>query len=123
MPSAWGVRRALPWRCLALLASLSLVVGVSGCSGGSGETEVYSVQLLWDAPIENADGSPLNDLQGFKVYDGTQPGQYDSFADVGTSTEFSLDGLSAGTYYITVAAFDTSGNESAYANEIAVTVP
>ncbi|MFO0754220.1 MAG: fibronectin type III domain-containing protein [Thermodesulfovibrionales bacterium] len=77
-----------------------------------------STTLSWDAPTTNTDGSPLNDLAGYKVYYGTAPGSYSPPVTVGNVTSYTISGLSGGTYYFTVTAYDTAGNESSYSNEV-----
>ncbi|MCZ6795876.1 MAG: fibronectin type III domain-containing protein [Planctomycetota bacterium] len=81
-----------------------------------------SVTLAWDAPTSNADGSPLNDLVGYRIYDGVVSGVYDMVTDVGAVTQFSFDALSPGTYFFAVTAYDTFGNESVFSGEIQVSV-
>ncbi|RMF86394.1 MAG: fibronectin type III domain-containing protein, partial [Nitrospinota bacterium] len=82
------------------------------------------VQLVWDAPTTNADGTPLTDLAGYKVYYGQSSRNYGSPVDVGNQTTYILAGLSRGeTYYFAVTAYDTSGNESEFSEEVTYTVP
>lgn len=85
--------------------------------------ETFAVTLSWDAPTTNADGTPLADLSGYKVYDGSTSGQYTMTTDVGNVTTATLEGYPAGTYYFTVVAYDASGNESDYSNEVIATLP
>jgi PKD repeat protein len=73
----------------------------------------------WSTPTTNADGTPLNDLAGYKVYYGVASQTYGTPIDVGNSTTYILTGLADGTqYYIAVKAYDTSGNESAFSAEV-----
>jgi hypothetical protein len=59
------------------------------------------------------DGTPLNDLAGFKVYYGTTPGAYPASIRVGAVTSCNVAGLTKGQiYYFTVTALDASGDES-----------
>jgi hypothetical protein len=74
--------------------------------------------LAWDAPTTNTDGSPLTDLAGYKIYYGTSSGNYTTIIDVGNVTTYFINNLVLGTYYFTVTTYNTSGVESAYANEI-----
>ena len=78
-----------------------------------------SVSLRWDAPITNTDGTPLTDLAGFNIYQGTTTGVYGTPVDVGNTLCTIISGLSAGTtYYFAVTAYDISANESGYSNEV-----
>ena len=84
-------------------------------TGGGGSN---SLMLSWVAPTTNEDGSFLEDLAGYKLYYGTQPGQYTQIVTVGDYTTAEIDDLGSGTYYVTVTAYDIYGNESDFSNEI-----
>jgi hypothetical protein len=76
--------------------------------------KVYSAQmtLAWDPNTEP-------DLGGYKVYYGTSSGTYGVPLNVGNVTDYTLTGLTErGGYYIAVTAYDKSGNESVYSNEV-----
>ena len=77
-----------------------------------------SLMLSWAAPTTNEDGSPLSDLAGYKLYYGTQPGQYSNVVNVGDFTSAEIGELAAGTWYLAVTAYDIYGNESGFSNEI-----
>jgi hypothetical protein len=83
----------------------------------------YSVELAWDAPTKNADGTALQDLAGFKVYWGTKSRQYTQSANVLMSAAHTVAQLPAGTYYFATTAYDTRGNESAYSAEVSAVRP
>ena len=77
------------------------------------------VTLAWDTPTTNADGTPLTDLAGYKVYHGTSSGNYSQYIDVGNVLNYMVSNLKNGVvYYFAVTAYDTSGNESDYSNEV-----
>jgi fibronectin type 3 domain-containing protein len=79
--------------------------------------------LSWNAPTTNADGTPLTDLAGYKVYYGTASRTYSQNIDVGNVTTYAVNNLTDGaTYYFAVTAYDTSSNESAYSNEASKTI-
>ena len=81
------------------------------------------VTLSWDAPTTNADGTPLTDLAGYKVYYGNYSGKYSQNIDVGNVPTYTVDNLTDGlTYYFSITAYDTSGNESRYSNEVSRTI-
>ena len=59
---------------------------------------------------------------GYRVYYGKGPGSYlqpnGSGVAIGSGTSFSVVGLAAGsTYYFSVTAVDSAGNESSFSNE------
>jgi len=75
-----------------------------------------AVLLKWDAVV-------LGDLQGYKVYYGTAPQQYNQVFDAGNATQYLVNNLQEGRpYYFAVTAYDTAGNESAYSNELLVVI-
>jgi len=92
-------------------------------SGGEGEEEgddqgtpqggVYAeVSLEWDTNTEP-------DLDGYKLYYGSASRSYGYIIDVGNQTSFTIVDLVEGeTYYFAVTAYNTSGYESTYSNEV-----
>lgn len=79
----------------------------------------YLVTLSWETPTKNADGTPLTDLQGFRVYYGASSHNYSHNIDVGNVTSYTANSLVSGvTYYFAVTAYDSSGNQSNYSNEV-----
>jgi len=84
-----------------------------GDPGGS------SLMLGWTAPETNEDGSPLDDLAGYRLYYGRASREYGYAVGVNKDyTEAEIDGLEDGTWYVAVTAYDYFGNESDYSNEI-----
>lgn len=80
------------------------------------------VNLAWDAPLTNTDGSPFTNLACYVVYCGTAPGQYDFGVDAGTDTQVTVTGLQSGvTYYFTVEAMNTWNCQSELSAEISAT--
>ena len=99
---------------LGLLGLLSCSGDANGGSAGPGEAV-----LAWDAPTTNTDGSALTDLAGYRLYSGTASAAYGAPIDVGNMTEYHVTGLSSGVrYYFTVTAYDASGGESVFSNEV-----
>ena len=124
----------------------------NGSDGGPGR----SVTLTWEAPTTNAtnddaDGTCLTDLKGYKVYYGTSRGVYAtpytvivggpglSCIDTGIPVDdprticvtdtiihctYTTPDLPTGTWYFAVTAYDTSvnENESAYSNEASIDI-
>jgi fibronectin type 3 domain-containing protein len=76
------------------------------------QASAQSVSLSW-----NADSDPT--VTGYRVYYGTAAGSYTQSVDVGNSTSAAVAGLnSSTTYYLAVAAYNGSGNQSGYSNEV-----
>ena len=71
----------------------------------------YAARLVWDANTET-------DLAGYKVYRGQSSGSYDHIVDVGNVTEHQIEGLDPGTYFYGVTAYNISGTESGFSDEI-----
>jgi hypothetical protein len=106
-----------------LLVSLSLFGCGSGGSGeGVGAPGAATATLAWDA-VQAAT------LSGYRIYYGTSPGLYFQSPGNGLTvgrdvTAYVVTGLSSGaTYYFAATAFDTSGNESAYSEEVSKAIP
>jgi hypothetical protein len=82
------------------------------------------LDLEWNAPTTNADGSPLLDLGSYRVYAGTSPPtcpgtNFQALAAPnpsplpGDTVPAALTALTAGTtYWVQISAVDMSGNES-----------
>ena len=98
-----------------------IVVPLSG--NGMVTPSDLSFTLAWDAPTTNEDGSPLQDLDGFRIYIGESSGNYSRSIETGNTTMHTVDSLAAGTYYVVVTAYDLESNESSESREIVVTVP
>lgn len=88
-----------------------------------------TLTLAWDAPASNADGSPITDLAGYRIYSAEVPIETRDQAGLEQLAELPASSLQAdvtvmttalsGTLYFRATAFDTSGNESALSNEVA----
>jgi hypothetical protein len=61
-----------------------------------------------------------NDLAGYKVYWGTQPGRYSDVKNVGLDTSWTVSHLQSGNYFFSVTAYDTIGNESKNSAELKI---
>ena len=110
---------------LRLLALITVLVATAGCgeSGTVGSPAgINSASLSWEKPTTNVDDSPITDLAGYQIYFGTSSGNYTEVLNVADATEYTLNDVPPGIYFIAVTAYDTSGNESAYSNEVSRTV-
>ena len=87
----------------------------------SGDTSLpaailYGLNLAWN-PV------PETNITGYKVYVGTQSGQYTATYATGTTAAFPLSGLNFGqTYYLAVSAVGSTGIESPLSAELAVII-
>lgn len=86
-------------------------------------TQTSNAVLYWQAPATNTDGSPLIDLQGYKVYAGSTAADLRYVTSVSaTATSYTVNNLGAGTYYFAVSAYNQAGGESAFSNVASKTV-
>jgi len=81
-------------------------------------TTASQANLFWNANSET-------DLAGYKVYQGTASGGYGAPVATlpKTTTSYIATGLQTGTtYFFTVSAYDSAGNESIHSNEVSKSV-
>jgi hypothetical protein len=82
-------------------------------------TTVYSAQatLSWNPNSES-------DLAGYKVYYGNSSRSYSFNVNVGNQISYIVKDLVEGeTYFFAATAYDFTGNESGYSNEVSYDVP
>jgi hypothetical protein len=85
---------------------------------------VGSATLTWTPPTTNTDGSPLNNLAGYKVYWGTSLGSYPNSTTLSNPglTSYVVTNLAPGTYYFVATAFNTVGAESSFSGVASKTI-
>ncbi len=71
--------------------------------------------LSWDPNVET-------DLAGYRIHYGATQGSYPTVIDVGQVTIYTITGLGPGTYYFVVTAYDTTGTESAFSNQVSTVI-
>jgi hypothetical protein len=83
-----------------------------------------NVTLSWEAPTQNADGTTLQDLKGYKVHYGASSKSYSDTIQVSNPglTTYVVQNLAAGNYYFAVTAYNSAGQESPLSPEIATQV-
>ena len=93
----------------ALLASALLLAACAPAGG--------SATLSWQTPTSNIDGSHLQGLAGYTIYYGRDPKALVHAVRVPDPrlTQYEVHGLGPGTWYFSVAAFTTSGQQSGLA--------
>jgi len=122
--------RASPLRPGSSTASASSTdTGAAGAHTGTatslpGSSEPQALTLSWTAPTENADGSPLVDLSGYKIRYGTSPGDYTETVTLSNAglNRYVVDNLTTGTYYFTISAYNSAGTESQLSGELSTTI-
>ncbi len=135
-------------KAIVILACVLITTLYSGCATtektpvsstfveGVMETGSKSATLTWEAPTTNADGSPLADLAGYKVYYRHKSGDpycmeaelklgdpgldchEISSDDAETKTEctYTVKNLCDQTHHFVVTAFNKFGTESKHSN-------
>jgi hypothetical protein len=84
-----------------------------------------TAELIWTRPTKNEDGSTLGDLAGYKVRYGLSASSLTQVVDVAGAavTSASIEGLSTGTWYFSIASYTSTGVESAPTGTVYVTLP
>jgi hypothetical protein len=105
---------------MAMFSSAALSAGSDRASDyrPTDSTSTEGVSLSWSAPITREDGDllTLSELEGFRVYYGTDKNALNALVDLNDSSEtsYTVTGLSPGVYYFAVTAYDYDGLESGY---------
>ncbi len=83
-----------------------------------------SATLSWNVPTKNTDGSPLTNLAGYRIYYGTDATALAQSANIDTTdtTSYVVSGLSSGTWYFAIRAYNTAGTESNLSNLASKTI-
>src|SRR5690242_13615571 len=106
------------------LALVAIALGASHADAGS-------LDVAWIGPVTNADGTPLVDLAGYRIYlapsltptcPGPVAGQVASATPaptVGEAVTYQFQNLTAGVGYVAlITAVDAKGNESSCAGPV-----
>ncbi|MFB3855660.1 MAG: CFI-box-CTERM domain-containing protein [Vicinamibacterales bacterium] len=105
---------------------VSLVLVLAALFAPRATASAARLSITWEAPTTREDGTPLDDLTGYRLYYGaSSTGASSPPCNVATldvdgadRTGYELEGLDAGArYYLQVTARDASGEESACSNE------
>jgi Fibronectin type III domain len=83
-----------------------------------------SATVTWLPPQQNADGSALTDMAGFRIYYGNSADELSKVVNISTVgiSRYVIDNLAAGTWYFAVAAFNTAGIEGPLSNVAGKTI-
>ena len=107
--------------CVGVSPNLTVVLATSLNCIATFTAIPMTAGIIWD-PVTAAN------LSGYRIYYGISPGVYVQSAgqglDAGNLTSYAVVGLTSGTrYYFAVRAYDASGAESPYSNEVFKDVP
>lgn len=77
-------------------------------------TGTGSATISWTAPTQNVDGTPLQDLAGYRIYYSQAPWGWTSSINVPdpNATSAQVANLATGTWYFMVSAYNAAGAES-----------
>ena len=93
------------------LVGLIAAMEIASPMAGRGYGEVV---LAWDP-------NPEPDIAGYIIYYGVKSRKYDKKVDVGNVTSGSVNLEEKATYYFAATAYNTSGLESDFSNEVSFT--
>jgi hypothetical protein len=106
------VKTSLPRFTHRFLSLIIALFFVSMFFAFSPDAFAQQVQLAW-----NADAGAV---AGYNVYWGTSTGVYGTPQNVGNVTTATLPNMSSPTYYIAVAAYNSSGSQGSYSPELVI---
>jgi hypothetical protein len=117
---ALAVFAALMSGCLTEVVAPDVAQHSSNLASPSGDTTYGSITLSWTAPTYNTDGSVLTDLDGYRIYWGTTPGQYPYSVTIDNEsvTTYVLENIPVGTYNFVATSFNSAGIESTYSDPV-----
>jgi hypothetical protein len=91
-----------------ILASIVCLMFASICFSAPG---IRQWKLTWDPNTEE-------DLAGYRLYYGKEAGIYGEPIDVGNVSQYLITGNIPANSYLALTAYDLSGNESGYSEEL-----
>jgi len=87
-----------------------------------------TVQISWVAPSEREDSTPISpaEIAGYRIYYGAAQGDYQYQIEINDAYDNDVDsndlGLSTGTYYAVITTVDVDGRESAFSEEVTLSI-
>lgn len=118
--------------CVATMLSLLLTAcgadesSPAPQSGNASETD--SATLTWQAPLKRANGNTLamGEIDKYVVRYGPEQSigerSYEATVDDGQTMEYTVAGLSKGTWHFALQAIDTSGLKSEWSESVSKTI-
>jgi len=98
--------------------ALILLLFIGGATCGA-----MDLNIAWDPTTTAEDGTPLNNISGYKLFCGEAPGNYTIVIDVPGETSAQVTGLEYNkTYYFSVKAV-TDQTESTFSEELTWVAP
>jgi hypothetical protein len=83
-----------------------------------------TAELTWSRPTKNQDGSTLSDLAGYKIRYGLSASSLTQIVDIAGAaiTSAEVGGLSPGTWFFSIASYNSAGVESAPTGTVNLTI-
>lgn len=88
------------------------------------QAQLGSAALSWTAPKQNVDGTQLTNLKGYRIHYGMSSNSLNQTVEIpspGITTAL-IEGLSAGTWYFALKAYNSSNLESSLSNVASKTI-
>ena len=84
-----------------------------------------SATLSWTPPTQNTDGTSLTNLSGYRIVYGRSSTTLDQLVQITNAgaSAYTVSGLTSGTWYFAVKAYNASGTESSVSNVGSKTIP
>jgi hypothetical protein len=84
-----------------------------------------SVTLAWEAPTTREDGSALTNLAGYRIKYGRMSKTYDYEIDIDNPgiLTYVVENLRPGNWHFVASAYDSTGLESNFSNEVVRVIP
>jgi hypothetical protein len=91
-----------------------IVSSTSSTPAATAVPTTTGVALIWTAPADNTDDSPLTALTGYRIYYGSSPTELSNTIEVsgGSVVSYVVPDLTAGTWYFAVTAVTADDTES-----------
>ena len=83
-------------------------------------TAPAAVTLSWNAPTQNTDGSPLNDLAGHRIYYGVNSASLSNVIEISNPSvsTYVVEGLTPDIWYFASTALNSQGTESDFSSQV-----
>jgi hypothetical protein len=109
---------------VAALAACKFGSNSAGATASSTRSGTGSAVLSWTAPSRNTDGSLVGKIAGYYVYYGLSPTTILETIQVSdpSATSYRVQHLDPGTYYFSVAAYNSAGARGLRSTPISKTI-
>jgi hypothetical protein len=99
------------------LSTFSITVTAAGTTTGS-------ATLRWTPPTLNEDGTPIENLAGYRVYYGTNTGNLNQVLNIAGAgvTSAVIQNLTPATWYFALKAYNAANVESSFSNIASKTI-